>query len=275
MRGLRAVDIRIEKFTRNGSLEARLVTGRRLRQSNLVFLIHGWNIHSGPAADEYDRLLDRLERRSPPVMDTIFTVTWPSQRSYSAAVALAPQAGKAFASFLTEERLIATARSILLVGHSLGCRLILEALSALRDKREGEAKHTSLVVALMAAAVPVALVETSGFLFAPAMFADFARVYYSPSDAVLGAPFRVAETKAGEGIMPEAVGLRGKPVQGTWDIRRHMIGYAHGSYWSRDEMLDELANLVAPELGQLATTQIPNRDSDRRLLPSRVLPARP
>ncbi|MGE0531601.1 MAG: alpha/beta fold hydrolase [Hyphomonadaceae bacterium] len=267
MRGLRAADIRIEQFLRGGPLEARLVTDRSFARLEYVFLVHGWNIQSGHAVDEYDVLIEEIGQRSNSTVDSIFTVTWPTVRSYHESVVLARDAGTALANLLLARDLLSGAASITLVGHSLGCRVILEALDALKNA-SNLSRRSGLTALLMAAAVPVDMVLPSGRLFVPTTFADRANVYYSPSDIVLRSLFGFGQTRAPteEGILPEAVGLRGRPREGIWDVRKRMSGFQHGSYWRRAEMFDEICNVIIRDQRYL-----PGLESVVRYLPERLL----
>lgn len=253
--GLGATDIRVERFVRGGELEARLITRRSLLRTEFIFLIHGYDTYSGDAADAYDRLLSVVEARLPNAVDSIFTVSWPGKRFYPDAVALCGRVGEALAAFLVEHSILRRATTVTFVAHSLGCRVVLEMLEALRRRSLGPFKNVRLL--LMGAAVPVAMTRPTGYLYPAISFATLANVYFSQADLALRA-FRLGQFLGPkeEGIFPEAVGVNGGPTQGTWDERLHMRGFNHNEYWSNLKMHQEICRLIGRDERSLDTRHL-------------------
>ncbi len=118
---------------------------------------------------------------------------------------------------------------VILIGHSLGCRLILEALSYIA--RQGAPRGKVPAVLLMAAAVPVSLVELGGDLRAGLEFCPMRFILFSHRDWVLWGCFPLGQELANDGgIAPRAVGWRGGP-EGCWTGRQRTHLF-HGQYWA-------------------------------------------
>jgi pimeloyl-ACP methyl ester carboxylesterase len=129
------------------------------------------------------------------------------------------------------------------VGHSLGCRVVVELLS--RWAHGGLPPNTSVgVVVLMAAAVVVRNVDANGALRSGATLSAKNPVLCSEGDPVLQWAFPMGETAAGEAFFPTAVGRAGGPAN-TWHVPLPMahngVLYVHGSYWPGDESCTAVA----------------------------------
>jgi hypothetical protein len=150
---------------------------------------------------------------------------------------------------------------LVIVAHSLGCRLVLEALIALRKSPAWHRFRITLI--LLAAAIPVQMVaghseggEVLGELVTTG-------VCYSGSDRVLDWAFRLGETRL-DSFMPEAVGLHGAPR--IWkSLRGTDLG--HTQYWQSRVV----ATYVAERLGAMIGGPLFSRLG----LPRRELPDRP
>src|SRR6185369_5317013 len=80
----------------------------------------------------------------------------------------------------------ALATEIIFVAHSLGCRVVLEALRELLDGRAPDAEsHRVPGVCLMAAAVPTFMVDGNARLAGAAMVPRASYVLHSRADMVL------------------------------------------------------------------------------------------
>jgi pimeloyl-ACP methyl ester carboxylesterase len=155
---------------------------------------------------------------------------WPGNRrlgllsfiSYSTEIEPAIKSGQRLAAWI--KSLSRTAR-LFLVTHSLGGRVALEALDALRTT--GDADRV-LGICMMAAAVRVDSVA-SGTLGPVTKEPVRWRVLYSSSDTVLHWAFPIGQTAARDGFFPTAVGRYGDP-SGKWESL-DASGYAHSYYW--------------------------------------------
>ena len=167
------------------------------------------------------------------------------------------------------------------VGHSLGCRLLLEAL-ALVVAGAGAGWPEVRRLCLMAAAVPVELMEATGRLEAAARWSRSLFFLYSPDDAVLHFAFPIGQAAAfalGEedGLYLTAVGRHGQP-SGLTPHRFELSGNGHSDYWSDRRAADIMAAFLGeavprelashgrlmrpePEARPLAKRQIQSRES--------------
>jgi hypothetical protein len=209
----------------------------------LIVLVHGFNNHMGEAAEAYEGFRDRqypLANVSPPALEPrLGDFFWPGDADwtglldkadflvYPTAVNTAPEAGQRLADYLT-----ALPNLIVLnfVGHSLGCRVVLECISRLPPASRPAIRH----VVLMAAAVPTFMVESGGALASAVEAAASVVVLHSTSDTVLHYAFPPGQTIAGhgEGFLPVALGRFGPPAGMVGRLEQHEVkGARHGDYW--------------------------------------------
>ncbi len=264
----RRSDIWIGRFDhRTSDLDARafpesLLRARQASPNRAVLLIHGWSVPVERQAESYDPLLRLIDGRHPPAADAILTVSWSSTGAYWQRVRETPAVAEALAAFLCAEKNGFTRRQeLVLIGHSMGCRVALELLAMLKAR----AFVPEIRLFLMAAAVPVTFVQT-GRLAEAADAAAHSVVYYSPEDIALGLPFRLGQTIADDGgLMPEAVGLWGRPERGVWKDRKLMVGFDHGHYWRADDVALDLVNdHLRRAQRQMGTRDMPQRGAPQR-----------
>lgn len=201
-----------------------------------ILLIHGYNVEERNGQNSMAQLRHALVEGCPGLEREILTVTWPGNESwlkggpaaYFAKVPVARAAGRLLCDALVSEARQGLApRQLVIVAHSLGCRVTLELLRHL-DRASRPARIEKIVVILMAAAVPT---ELEDLLSAAHSNADEIIVLHSQDDTVLQRWFRLGQTVAREGRFPEAVGLAGNPMVPPWSFERRMQGYDHGDYW--------------------------------------------
>ncbi len=225
------------------------------RRERHIFLVHGYHTPEEKARKMYDRFVTDFGPDARSLMDDAVYVFWPGDETFRPLSGLCylwkiPQAkavGRQFAAYLNALRgPLDTPCEIILIAHSLGCRLVLEACKSLAQL-EPRAGHRIRLI-LMAAAVPVALVDRQGYL-RPAI-GDVAQavVFYSESDEVLGSwKFRLAESS--EGLMlPEAVGLHGRPGAAVWSALKRAAGHKHRDYWSKGHASSVTARLLGASI---------------------------
>ena len=215
-------------------------------RSRLVVLVHG-NATKRKSSDASYEMFARALEASGLTDTTICRVHWPSDfffgSGYAWMVSRATGIAKLLAPML--EQAVASSQrrvSVALVGHSLGCRLILEALDTLKPQLpQGRVR-----LFLMAAAVPVGLVDAEEH-FRPAIRSCIrSNAYWSDADSILKNVFRVGQWagralhtlgSAGEARRFEdpngfpAVGLTGRPVP-LWQHPVKVPGADHGDYWT-------------------------------------------
>lgn len=253
----------------------------------LVVLVHGFNNHMGEGASDYQAFRAHqypLAGFSAPALEgSLADFFWPGDAdmglldkldfmAYPQAVHVAPGAGQRLAAFL------ATLPNLLtldFVGHSLGCRVVLECIQQMSLGAHPRVRQ----VVLMAAAVPLSMVSAGGALAPACAVAQSVLVLHSSADDVLHYTFAPGETEAGgEGLLPIALGRDGPPpgmpgvVQG-----QDIAGAGHSDYWGVEDdsstaasraIHQQVASFVADalKLGSVARTAAPSRAAGAAML---------
>lgn len=213
-----------------------------------VVLVHGFNNHEGEAGTAYFGFRNRQYLRAfptliPPALEEILAdLFWPGDAAwglfdlvdflvYPAAVGTAREAAPRLARHL---RSMPNLLTVHFVGHSLGCRLVLETIA---DLARNGGPHVGKVC-LMAAAVPIFKVQEDGPLADAMTYAEQVGILYSDNDPVLRYAFPPGQTLArgDEGFFPTALGLYG-PVPGVPGKLDpfHIGGARHGDYWGNSQ----------------------------------------
>jgi pimeloyl-ACP methyl ester carboxylesterase len=257
---------------------------------NLLILVHGFNVSGTDALASYSQFLANLKTKFNTQTAAIAEFLWPgdepnkiiSTLSYPNQIKPAIESGQALAVFLSGLQ-HSSPLVVNLVGHSLGCRVILELLAKWTG---GLPPNISVgVVVLMAAAVVVKQVDAGGALRSAASLTLKNPVLYSEGDPVLQWTFPLGETAAGEGFFPTAVGRTGGPGA-TWHIPYPMshngVAYVHGSYWPGEESatagafaLGGAPARITPENGVVASPPPAENAIQSRATPVRNLDSRP
>ncbi len=226
--------------------------------ARMIVFIHGYNNDREQAQSSYDEVTPRLPDTD---RNAVWEFFWPgfverltgapsdrplslaprrdtrqtesnqavSAATYPLQVHKARDVGRALGRFLLAVR----PHSVIFVAHSLGCRVALEAVRFLiRDSPSQRAAMTG--ACLMAAAVPTYMIDSStrapaGELRDAASAIARSFVLHSTNDLVLRTAFRIGQTSAGEGFLPEAVGFNGGPDT-PWSGRGN-TGLGHSGYW--------------------------------------------
>jgi pimeloyl-ACP methyl ester carboxylesterase len=132
-------------------------------------------------------------------------------------------------------------KELIIVAHSLGCRLVLEMLARMAAAGRPETLKR-LKIVMMAAAVPVDMVM-SKIGHAPAA-PDVRAVLYSESDQILYWAFPPGQAAAERGWSREAAGLHGRPLQDAWTSRKQMPMFDHGDYWSEMQTAEAICGIL-------------------------------
>jgi len=211
-------------------------------QRELLVLVHGFNNHRAEASEAYAGLRERQrallgDAHFPAFDHALGDDFWPGDADwglfdfadflvYPQAVPVArDEVAPPLADYL---RARSDVQAVHFLAHSLGCRVVLEALTDLA--RHGGGPPVGKVC-LMAAAVPVAMLCPGGRLEPALALAREMLVLYSPDDLVLAGAFPPGQTLAGrgEGFFPEAVGHAGNVP--ALVRREQIVGAGHGHYW--------------------------------------------
>lgn len=217
----------------------------------------------------YENLIaEPLRRYSVPrIANSAYTAV-----SYFRQVPKAVSIGRLLGDYLLRLRASTRPTEVVLIGHSLGCRLILEALSEMAPRARSSQVPA---VFLMAAAVPVQHLQPSAPLRAAAELPRHRIALYSARDTVLRWTFPAGQLLAADGgLRPRALGLEGQP-RDCWTGRDQTM-LRHGDYWSDSTTTPNVVRLFGkstphvlnysgivprplPESGPLRDWQIPER----------------
>jgi hypothetical protein len=201
--------------------------------------------------------------------------------SFAVRIPAADETGRLLAQALGR----CTRERVVVVAHSLGCRVALRALHLLHhgDPSEIGVRRPAVHLVLMAAAVPVYECTGKNDFAVPADSAQTrCSVLYSAHDLVLRGAFPLGQGIANR--VGEAVGLRGRPDGGRWH-RSVRTRHGHGDYWTSAVAAREVHAVLAcrpprpapePTRGPLPSLPPPpGLTLPRRRLPRRELTVEP
>ena len=242
----------------------------------VVLLVHGFNNNFDEAQKAYLSFREHLpasgtwylgEVQWPGDADFGF-VQWLDFLSYPTEIPDARESAERLAAYLSQVARINPALELTLVGHSLGCRLILEMLGRFES---GASKPAPFIrrILLMAAAVPTALSEPGKRLQKAGAQARERLVLFSPDDIVLGLAFPAGQSlarllKYEDHFYFEAVGLNGHPESFASEKPLQACGNGHSDYW-KDE---DAASYLAQKMGAAVSNRL-----KERCLPKHETPA--
>ena len=271
----------------NNNVRARGRTSR-LTKGRVIILVHGFNVNAKQARKTYQDFLTRLQAQTwPTPLDSFgafWGFHWPGDHrirlvsllTFPVRVAEARYAGQQLARLILEY--LGSNQEVFFIAHSLGCRVVLEALRAIADKRRFPLERKGASVQgtfLMAAAVPYQQCGQGSTFDQKSREYPRNWVLHSAHDWVLMIPFRGGEEGHGEGG-GEAVGRHGWPLHRWYKTVATDLG--HGDYWEtwRDvlENIPKMLGAAAPQLlperpdgsrsSRLARSELPVREPDPR-----------
>lgn len=237
-------------------------------RGTLVVLVHGFATGRKKAERGYREFAEHMSDASRQGV-VFLAVYWPGDHPWGPLVStptFSLRVGPAEESGVRVAKLIERtfSRSVVLVGHSLGCRVVLSAMAELG------ARHPRVRVKatyLMAAAVPEADCR-DGARFGPSNVPRARQIVRSSKkDTVLGGAFRpgmffaqgFAPDRDGGRAVGRAAGPPGRWTGGWWSTSTEL---GHGDYWASEDMARQLAS---------ATGMAKGRAPARRLLRSRAV----
>lgn len=272
----------------------------------VILLVHGFNNNTDEANESFFTMrqnfdlclhnngVDEAVRKR--FQEEIWELYWPgyigpehsagwwAKRFYSTETALAYSLQVAKASARVPESLAKYLRArrpsgVFFIGHSLGCRVVLETIAKLSD-----APVPVLGFILMAAAVPMHHLFENGSLRRAVARGRHRYCLFSTADTVLGITFPPGQILAQDGplyAIPVATGFTGWPAA-AYTVRTH-TGFGHGDYWKEGLAGGRHAysNLLASVLGIVTDAELTaasiatySRSQLGLLLPVRTLPSR-
>lgn len=217
------------RFDRGSSID--------LATTRILLLVHGFANTEDQAHSAYEKFITGLMSESdsfPASWGAVCEFHWPgdypgsslmSYATYSERVPVAGFSGERLARFLHEDPAMTRDQELFIVAHSLGCRVVLEALreiSLIKDYDGPVVRE----VALLAAAIPVEDCVLGSGEFQP-LRDGREHVFYSPDDGTLHRAFELGQRAAGE--RGDAVGREGMPDP-RWQSR-FRTALDHSDYW--------------------------------------------
>lgn len=250
----------------------------------LIVMVHGYNNSQQAALKSYNTFQKNLSAafrkgvRGGTGLPDIAHFYWPGDTSgifdaiataggYSRALEHAQQAASMLAHYLANTRHKPT--SVTFLGHSMGCRLILDALR--HNEETSPPLHS---VTLQAAAV-------GEKMFAPDQdlhhvgkaYAHRSHVFYSSSDWVLRFAYPPGQwlayqTNVEKAYFGNAIGRFGPP-RGFNAHKKEMKTFGHGDYWGAAEMAEEFSTILHKARKRYITARA--RTLEQRRLPCRTI----
>jgi pimeloyl-ACP methyl ester carboxylesterase len=241
-------ELSARRDARSGKLSHNIIpfTHWPISERTIIMLIHGFNTDQREADEGYFHLLNNLRKAGMPdyFLPRVCQFYWPgnlsnlfSRPSYFIQVKKAQGVANMLADYLQE---LPRQTDIVFIGHSLGCRLILETIKLILGNTAGPIDIKS--VQLLAAAVPVPMVSEKGNLFNLSSQRERISGIFSRKDSVLRDWFPLGQWAAREG-RSEAVGLNGNPANLWKDPMESQND--HNDYWTDQATAAFLATKLA------------------------------
>lgn len=278
------LSVRVDDVAVGGNVRERVVErpkGWLDCAGDVVLLIHGYNNNQDEACEAFEKFRALMPGGSYQIGrffwpgDADFGYfQWMDFLSYPTEIPDARVSAARLAEHLVEANKTARDLKLWLVGHSLGCRLILELLEDLAGWPEDERPEIKLIM-LMAAAVPVELAEDGERLYRAGELAKERLVLYSPDDVVLQWAFPAGQTLAfsmgnEDAVYLEPVGRFGNPREFATETPADAdrSGNGHADYWEDEQAAALLARKLGGAVaGKLVKKNLPGHTTS----PSRPL----
>lgn len=234
------------------SADPDVIQGRiefRKRRECLV-LVHGFNNNFSDAVTEYTGFRKCQYRNFPsliePELEKILADSfWPGDGEwgivdfmdfgvYPFAVKKARETGPLLAEVIMQ---IPGLERVYFLGHSLGCRVVLETITALMEKSSLNIGG----ICFMAAAVQNNMVTPGGrfddLLYNLQNEKVKILILHSKNDLVLRMAFPPGQTLAFEGFFPSALGYKPTPDMIGYIEKKEIVKASHSDYWGHVEGL--------------------------------------
>lgn len=257
--------------------------------NDIVIFVHGFNNTLQRAEDVWrkETWAELLHQQVPPSsLRKVVLLYWSGCGSSNRALGgllypLLVKNAVATAEFLADYLITATHSAtvpvdVSFVGHSLGCRVVLETVQRLSQTPTLRVKRLLLMAGAVAEGYcvpwekfgyPVARVEE--------------RVLWSTRDSALKLPFRAGQKLAHDepATHRRAVGRIGGPTA-RWSRASCTTRARHGDYWASTATVRHIAHVLddlpqtrepVPTLRDVDAREIPERNEAARILPNRTL----
>jgi len=222
-----------------------------------ILLVHGFHTSEDQCVVTLERFQRRVAELNADASQDFFTTTWSGNSwigplSYPLMIPKACESGESLYNTLGVwyQGRGHEPPELVIVAHSLGCRLTLEFVAILRARGRPQGLER-LTVILMAGAVPVEFLEQGGALHDAIEAADELITLHSDNDEALGWVFASGQTAAREGFFPEAIGTHGNP-RSVLVRNEQMRSFRHGDYWRDPSAASKLCELLGIPASSLA-----------------------
>lgn len=227
----------------------------------LVVFVHGYNDSYFGGGRNYKAFLELLDAEwGPPagrLIPSLGRMFWPGDKnwgmlsliSFPLELEPADESASRLAAFI--ETVGKRERPVRLdvIAHSLGCRVVLNALTILAKSHAGS-QGTHMVgrvevhtVCLMAGAVPVEYVGPGEKYWDGVGLPRRMSCLYSHADPVIGLAAPLGYTAAGERFFPPCIGYAGPPAGFPGD-GEEIHGASHGDYWAGEIAANRVAGML-------------------------------
>ncbi|RBL99562.1 hypothetical protein C1H84_14125 [Glutamicibacter soli] len=232
--------------------------------SRVIVLVHGFATNREKALEGYDHFLRNISKQSShraTLRDYKFiAIIWPGYdhnkfiniASFASRVADAERAGDILAEHLSQ------CKEVVFVGHSLGCRFVLQALASMDPPARKISKSL-----MLAAAVPEAHCEDRSVYSSSRSGGPDQVVLYSKKDRVLQLLFNPGMRFARPGNS-KAVGRTGGP-EGRWS-RASDTKLGHGKYWKSEVSSAALLQIMGIRPIEADRERLPSANSETDLI---------
>jgi pimeloyl-ACP methyl ester carboxylesterase len=232
-----------------------------------IIFIHGFNNNEKEAGKSYDKIKHELKKIGVSDFEVkrICPFYWPgnvgrmglsimSSASYPIQIGKAVRSAEMLSEFLL--RRFPNSKRLVIIGHSLGCRLTLELLKQVFLRTAGTSKLITQTI-LMAAAVPVnMLVNNTSPLYSAKQATGHIANIYSPNDLVLKFAFPPGQFVVDKKFV-KAVGLHGEPYQ-YWNSGYKNVYIGHNDYWKDEDVARYIAFILRiPASARLTPRKLP------------------
>lgn len=254
MKARETFEINIRADALSGRISKEINTKGYLRYSdrNLIVLIHGFNVNQFEAKKSYSDLSNNLENIGVKkrITNRFCGFFWPgnlnnflSKPSYRMQVNKSKKIAIKLSDYLVKLSIKYPKIKFTFFAHSLGCRLLLEAIK--NGYGNGLFSDNKIpLVCLLAAAVPVYRVKENGSLHITRSAIEKLTGIYSKEDTVLRTWFRLGQISIGNHPFPEAVGYNGNPKT-FWKGGRNKaseLRIKHDEYWKELAVAKKIAS---------------------------------
>lgn len=247
----------------------------------LVVFVHGYNDSYSGGTRNYEAFLKLLDAEwGPPagrLIPSLGRMFWPGDKnwgmlsliSFPLELRPADESAERLAAFIEEVGKRERPIRLDVIAHSLGCRVVLNALTILAKNHAGSTEahmvgsvdvHT---VCLMAGAVPVEYVGPGEKYWDGALLPRRISCFYSEADPVIGFAAPLGYTAAGERFFPPCIGYAGPPP-GFPGASEEIHGARHGDYWAGKIAANRVAGML--DLG-VVTRRVQQRSVEANDLP--------